>query len=167
MTERTRLGLAAAAAALALSPAAWGMGKRPPKAEGGAMENATGLTVSEVSPNEWRGQYCGVAEPDARVIGDLREWEKLWREAFSKTFPAVDFGKHLALAVFLGTQRTGGYSIEFLEPLADKDNAILRYKLHAPSARQFVTQAFTQPYAVKLYKKSPLKVQVLEVKETR
>ena len=94
----------------------------------------------------------------------MQEWEKLWRTGMNHTPPAIDFTKHFAVAVFLGSRPTGGYSIDFLEPLADAQAVLIRYKVLAPSSKSFVIQAFTQPYAIKLFNKTDQKVSLAEMK---
>lgn len=123
-----------------------------------AAKNAT----ADVTPNEWRGAFCGEAKPSARIIESGSEWDRLWQDSVKQPAPEVDFSKYVAAVVFLGSQPTGGYTIEFLGPLSDGVELVLRYRPRAPTG--MVIQAFTQPYAIKLYRKTGLKVSLAESK---
>ena len=128
------------------------------------MKNAEELEAKDRSPREWSGAFCGMPEPSVHVVAGRKEWEQLWTAAFnSQPVPPVDFDRYFAIAVFLGSQPTGGYGVQFLEPLADAEKALIRYKVRKPGKGQFVIQAFTQPYAVKLYRRTGLKVSASEV----
>ncbi|MFH1726124.1 MAG: protease complex subunit PrcB family protein [Elusimicrobiota bacterium] len=137
-----------------------GMARTPPGKEANDMKDVSRLMVTEASPSGWNGHDCGVTEPAARVVEDAREWSSLWKEAFSAEAPPVDFEKHFAVAVFLGLRNTGGYSAEFLAPVADEGAVRIPYRERAPAASSFVIQAFTQPYAIQLYRKTSLRVKV-------
>lgn len=105
-------------------------------------------TMAEKS--EWIGGQCGVAAPGARVIADAAAWQALWKEAFSAPAPEVDFGRHVAVAVFAGLKPTGGWAPEFLPPEA-RDGLVVPYRVRGPGPGAFVIEAFTQPYAIRLY----------------
>ena len=148
---------------LACAGALHAMGRKPPEKKETPMENASQLIATE-TPNEWRGAFCAESRPSTRVITTLQEWEKLWRLGMNHTPPDIDFTKHFAVAVFLGSQPTGGYSVDFLEPLADARDVLIRYTVLAPSSKSFVIQAFTQPYAIKLFNKTERKISLAEMK---
>lgn len=159
-----RLGVWALACACA---AGCGMERRPPAEAGaGSREGATmdvsKMTVTDVSPASWQGASCGVSKAAAFKVESAGDWEKLWKEAFQREAPAVDFGKRFAVAVFLGLRQTGGYSVEFLEPQSRGESAVLRYRTRAPGPSSFVIQAFTTPYAIRLFNKTAAPVLVEE-----
>lgn len=118
--------------------------------------------TEDASPSEWRGQFGGEPEPSARVISAAPEWERLWRETLRGEPPPVDFGRHRAVAVFAGSRSTGGFSVEFLEPEVDGGEAVVRYRIRGPGPGQFVVQAFTRPYAIRLYRRTELRLSVAE-----
>lgn len=152
----------AAGLVAALGAAALAMGRRTPKTvSGGSMEATTNATA-DVTPNEWKGSHSAEAAPSARIIESGAEWDRLWRDAVSQQAPAVNFAKYFAAAVFLGAQPTGGWGVEFIEPLSNGEELVLRYRVRKPTG--MVTQAFTQPYTIKLYKKVELKVSLSEEK---
>ncbi len=149
--------------AAVLSTLALAMGRKTPKTPtgGGAME-ATKNAAADVTPNEWKGSHSAETAPSARILESGAEWDRLWRDAIGQKAPAVNFSKYFAAAVFLGAQPTGGWGVEFLEPLSNGQELVLRYRVQKPKG--MVTQAFTQPYSIKLYKKSGLKVSLSEDK---
>ena len=126
-----------AAAALAFL-AALGMARKPPERK--TMADKT----------EWSGGQCGMAGPGARVVEDAAAWEALWKEAFSAPAPKVDFAANVAVAVFVGVKPTGGWAPEFL-PAETRGCLVVPYRVKGPSPGGFVIEAFTQPYAIKLY----------------
>lgn len=99
---------------------------------------------------EWRGQYGGVATPGHEVIADAAAWEAAWAKAGDPAPPAPDFAKRVAVAVFLGSKPTGGYRVSFRTE-AEGDDLVVRYRAEAPTG--LVTQAFTQPWAVRVFPK--------------
>lgn len=162
-------GILPFALAAALAAAAHGMGRRPPadgertRREDGTMDVSV-MTVKDVSPASWQGASCGVSKAASLKVESAEEWEKLWKEAFNREAPSVDFKKRFAVAVFLGLRQTGGYSVEFLEPQARADAAVIRYRTRGPGPSSFVIQAFTTPYAIRLYNRVPDPVAVEESK---
>lgn len=149
MTRR----LLAAAALCILAWEARAMGKAPPPESERPAAQVPARRPEEAGVSEWRGQSCGIAAPKAVLVADADAWAELWKSALSGEPPAVDFTKHVAAAVFLGLKNTGGYSVEFLEPETSGGNTVLRWRMKTPGKGSFVIQAFTQPYAIKLFPK--------------
>lgn len=137
------------AAALALGAAASsGMARKPPEK---TMDDPARISAVDVTPAAWKGHSCGVSEPGARVISDAAAWAALWKDAFGKEAPAVDFTRFTAVAAFAGSRNTGGWSVELLAPEAGPKGVVVPYRVKGPSPGGFVTMAFTSPYAVRLY----------------
>lgn len=136
--------LAAAAALLA----ALGMARKPPEKK---MDDPARLAAVDVTPAEWKGHSCGVAEPGARVIGDEASWKALWQDVFGKDAPAVDFKRFVAVAAFAGSRNSGGWAAELLAPEAGPKGLVVPFRVKGPAPGGFVTMAFTTPYAVRLY----------------
>ncbi|MBI4422411.1 MAG: protease complex subunit PrcB family protein [Elusimicrobia bacterium] len=163
---RDRVVAAACMASLLAALPVWAMGRRVPKdAKEGRMERVHDAEASDVTPNEWRGAFCAQAQPSARIVESPAEWSDLWRAALNQPAPVVDFSRHFALAVFLGSKPTGGFGVEFLDPISDGRELLLRYRVREPAPDGMVTQAFTQPYAVKLYRRTKLRVALAEAKD--
>ena len=100
------------------------------------------------------------------MIDSAAKWQDLWANALGQREPptAVDFGKRLAVAVFLGSVPTGGYGVDFLAPQSAGGTTILSYRIRRPGQGSFVIQAFTQPYAVKLFDKPAGAVELREAR---
>ncbi len=96
----------------------------------------------------WNGQHCGVQSPEHRVIQTADDWQALWKD-LGKAAPSADFSKQFAVAVFVGPKPTGGYKIEWSEPKKEGARLVVRFEVKAPTG--MVTQAFTQPWDVRLF----------------
>ncbi len=118
---------------------------------------------------EWQGTYSIQKTPLARLITSDSQWLDLWRGllgAAVKTPPPVDFRDYLVAAVFLGERRTGGYGVEFPEPLLTEKKMVIFYRERRPGPGGFVTQALTQPYHIKAFKRIPgLEVSLARVED--
>ncbi|MBI4347452.1 MAG: protease complex subunit PrcB family protein [Elusimicrobia bacterium] len=143
--------------ASALVATAVAMGRKTPKTSPG---NEPMDATADVTPSEWRGAYSAENAPSARIVESGAEWDRLWRDSLNQPAPPVNFSQYVAAAVFLGAQPTGGYGVEFLPPLSNAQELALRYRVVKPKG--FVTQAFTQPYAIRLYKKTGQRVSLAE-----
>lgn len=108
-----------------------------------------GCGRAKMTERSWEGQFCSIAAPSSRIVEDRRAWEALWREAFDREAPPADFAKDFAVAVFLGARPTGGWSVEFFE-----DGGRVRWRERGPGD-SFAAQAFTQPYAIRLFPREP------------
>ena len=153
------------AVAVALFAAAWAhaLAKRPPKKEAAVNEPAK-IAVAEVSPNFWKGPHSAANQPAAFTAENDEDWSRLWTQYLNRKAPPVDFSKHFAAAVFIGLKQTGGYTVEFLPPESDGKTVNVLYRIKSPGKGGFVTQAFTTAYAIQLYRKPGLPVQVEERK---
>lgn len=148
--------------AVLMAVAALGMARQPPR--GGNMSDAAALKVESPAPSSWHGGQCGMSKPAVRTISSDADWSALWREAFRREAPKVDFSEVFAVAVFLGTRPTGGFSVEFPSPLRDEGALVIPYRVSAPKKSSFVIQAFTSPYGIQLYKRTNDPVTVREIR---
>jgi PrcB C-terminal len=77
------------------------------------------------------------------------EWEKLWRlHAGERARPAVDFGREMVVAVFLGSRPTAGFSIEIVDAREEGDALVVQYRETRPPAGGIVAQVLTSPYHI-------------------
>ncbi len=128
------------------------------------MPDAAALKAATPAPSSWRGGQCGMSKPAVRMISSDADWSALWREAFRKEAPRVDFGKYFAVAVFLGARPTGGFSIKFPSPLRVGGQIVIPYRVSAPGKSSFVIQAFTSPYGIQLYHRTDEPVSVRKIR---
>lgn len=149
----------AVAALLALAASqAPAMGRRPPEK---TMDDPARIAAVDVAPAEWKGHSGGVPEPGHRVITDAAAWAALWKDAFGREAPAVDFSRFVAVAAFAGSRNSGGWSVELLPPTSGPKGVVVPYRVKGPAPGAFVTMAFTAPYAIRLYNRpsAPLTVE--------
>jgi hypothetical protein len=106
---------------------------------------------------EWKGQYGGSIDAEQRVVVDANGWTRLWRSLGQDT-PLLDFTKYFAVAVMAGERPTGGYTIEFLEPVTKGMDVTVRYRVKTPTG--FTTQAIAQPWKVRAFPRVAGKVHI-------
>ncbi|MBI3552001.1 MAG: protease complex subunit PrcB family protein [Elusimicrobia bacterium] len=117
-----------------------------------AVNAAAADKKKEKTTMEWTGSFCPVDSPEHLVIKDEAGWKALWGR-IGKPAPEADFQKHFAVAVFLGTMPTGGYTVTWTSQTSNGKDYLLwvRYKVKKPDG--MAIQALTQPYAVRLFYK--------------
>lgn len=113
---------------------------------------------------DWSGTYCSRKESGVIVVDSRPEWEEVWKMTSEKPAPEVDFAKYVVVAVFAGEKNTGGYSVEFLEPVTRDGKKIIPYRIKSPGESFFVIQSLTQPYHLRAFEKGALPVAPEEVK---
>jgi hypothetical protein len=113
---------------------------------------------------EWRGQYHGQPEPGAEAVLDAHRWERLWRSLDQRP-PALDFKTHCAVAAYAGMRPTGGFTLEFLEPVLQGDDLLIRWRVRRPAPDSYTTQALAQPWKVKAFPRPRGKVKLEQVKD--
>lgn len=97
--------------------------------------------------------YCGVEEQKLLVIEDGATWKTLWEQMNSivmptPAVPAVDFSKHMVVAYFLGTQNSGGHSVQ-IDKLEMVEEVLQVHIVHSkPGNNCATTSALTQPYCI-------------------
>ncbi|NYT00930.1 MAG: protease complex subunit PrcB family protein [Methanocellales archaeon] len=105
-----------------------------------------------------KGSYSGHNERGDYVIKNSSELDNLWGKMQSRgtttpisaiiDLPDVNFNDEMVVAVFQGTQSTGGYAIEIIK-IVEKENSVEVFvKETSPSPDSLVTQAFTQPHHI-------------------
>jgi hypothetical protein len=79
-----------------------------------------GQKKSDIAPNidqmEWKGSTSAQKDEFISVINKKEEWKNLWRRAFNKSAPDIDFTKYVVACVFLGHNADWLYSISFGQP---------------------------------------------------
>jgi len=111
----------------------------------------------EYATMEWEGNESDVEEKLEAAVTDREEWRRLWRRAFDKEAPDVDFDRNFVACVFLGHRAGWWYSIRFGNPV-EKDGehvvgymmAMLRVGLSLEGARE---PGFRGQYAMKVFPK--------------
>lgn len=92
-----------------------------------------GQKKSGIAPNiarmEWEGSTSAQKEEFISVINKKEEWRNLWRRAFNKSAPDIDFTKYVVACVFLGHNADWLYSISFGQPYLRGNVVIIPYTL--------------------------------------
>ena len=109
---------------------------------------------------EWKGQYGGPIDAGTEVAADASAWTRLWL-MLGQDAPALDFTQYFAVAVFAGERPTGGYTVEFLDPVPKGMDLAVRYRIKRPAG--FSTQAIAQPWKVRAFARVKGKVFVVPV----
>jgi len=143
----------------AVLPLVMGMAKTPPEKKQ-PMQDPVSLLVTQrpEGPAFWKGGNSSASEQTV-LVDSADAWALLWKEKIGGEAPPVDFSNYTALAVFLGSRNTGGYGVEFLPPTLEDGSIILGWREKKPAPSGFVIQAFTQPYAIQLYRKTDAKIE--------
>jgi len=115
-------------------------------------------------PMEWKGQYGGPLEAGAEVAADAGAWTRLWLR-LGQDAPPLDFKKYFAVAVFAGERPTGGFTVEFLDPVSKGADVVVRYRIKEPTG--FTTQALAQPWKVRAFERVKGKVFVEAAPEAK
>ena len=121
-------------------------------------------TAEESEPlQEWRGQYGGWTDPGSKIVMEANGWHRLWR-SLDKTEPPLDFSTHFAVVAYAGEHPTGGFTIAFLEPVKQGGDLLIRWRVNPPAKDAYVTQAFAQPWKVKVFPlpKGKIKVEMVD-----
>jgi hypothetical protein len=99
---------------------------------------------------EWSGAHSSRAEYSVAVLRSEEAWRELWAELSKSPPVALDSEKQIAIAVFLGMRRTGGFAVEIT---AVEDGPVF-YSVDVgeikPAPGAMVTQALTAPYVIRI-----------------
>jgi hypothetical protein len=101
---------------------------------------------------------------DATGLAKLSE---LLYGSASSTMPAVDFTKHDVIAVFAGSEPSGGYAISISKIVDTADARVVYVTITSPGKGCMTTQALTSPYAVVTAPKSGLPLKHVDATETK
>jgi hypothetical protein len=113
-----------------------------------------------------QGSFSGITVATNLVLRTATDWEALWGSHQSGgdpkiSPPAVDFAKEMVVAVTMGLQPTGGYSIYIhrAESCASGLKIFVVQQLPAPDDN--VTQALSAPFHFVAVPENPLRTDFL------
>ncbi|ABB32880.1 Ankyrin repeat-like protein [Geobacter metallireducens RCH3] len=106
----------------------------------------------------WTGYDAAMKEPFITVVDDRTQWEDLWKRAFDKPAPIVDFDNFAVACVFLGAEAEWLYSIHFDEPSVKDGVMQITYRLFMnriamEAERGFGRPSFGGQYRMEVYAK--------------
>jgi ankyrin repeat protein len=93
----------------------------------GLLEKSGALR--DYSGMEWKGNVSNQKEPFIKVVDTRKEWSELWRRAFDKPAPDMDFEKYVVACVFLGYSADWLYSISMGKPVLRDNQLVVEYAL--------------------------------------
>jgi hypothetical protein len=109
------------------------------------------LAAAGEQQTEWAGTYDGPDEARMMVARSPEEFHRMIRVFGLNRLPhEVDFGTQMLVAISMGRRLTGGYAVRILDATERDGVAYVRYQERVPGRGQFVTQALTAPYHVKV-----------------
>jgi hypothetical protein len=110
----------------------------------------------------WTGSASDQKEEFTKVVDTREEWSALWKRAFDRPAPAVDFKKYVVACVFLGHGAGWLYSIGFDKPYRRGNDWIIPYGLQPlilELARPFKASG---QYRLQVYERIPGGRMILE-----
>lgn len=135
-------------------------------ANGDISQQIYANTVSDKSSSEreWRGNYSGQAKPLTAVAKTKEDWQYFW-EIAGQSKPSYSFDpfEEIAIGIFIGLRRTGGYSVEIVSLEEREGYFVIEYVEHKPHPGEFVIQSLTTPFLIKIFPRIDLEVIFQEV----
>lgn len=101
-----------------------------------------------------QSEYGGRESEAYEVITSDAQLKKLYEELSITPERKVDFDKENVVALFMGQNNTGGYSITISEVIVNKDITTVKVKKTSPPGGGMVTMALTNPYCIAVIKKN-------------
>jgi hypothetical protein len=116
---------------------------------------------------QWSGAQSSVTAATQRVLRDQAEWHAFWPEVRQTAPRAFDPAREMAVAVFLGERRSGGYTVRFVSAEPHDGQLVVTYQESAPPPGSMVTQALTYPWTLAVLPRSPLPVRFRPAQPTQ
>lgn len=100
-------------------------------------------------PLVWSGGYAHGEEASTLVARDETAWAALWDKIGKPAPQPLPQGK-MAVAVFLGQRRTGGYGVAIEDVVPTASGLTVFYRETKPAFDHPVTMVITAPYTLRL-----------------
>jgi hypothetical protein len=95
------------------------------------------------------GTHSAITQPREWVIRDSARWRQLWRmTGHHASPPPVDFDSQMVIALFMGEQPSGGYSIGIARITDTPQGLQVEVRLQRPAPDSMVSMALTQPWVI-------------------
>ena len=96
-----------------------------------------------------KGDQTQYREGGVREITRIEEWRHLWQALkASEDVPYVDFGQYQVVAVFAGSQSSGGYSLEITGIEMDREAGLSINLEYSTPGKWIVIQSDINPYHI-------------------
>lgn len=104
----------------------------------------------------YSGYFGGRKEFAVVPLRDRAAWESFWRGVQRMPPQSLDPSREMAIAVFLGERRTGGYGIEIVRVHPAGQKLVVEYRETTPEPGTMTIQALTTPWTVAVVPRSDL-----------
>lgn len=119
------------------------------------------LSETPSTPAQWSGQNSRSETATHRVLRDAAAWAAFWQEVGQPEPAAFAPAREMAVAVFLGERRSGGYTVRIVDAGPRDGRFVVTFRESPPPAGTRVTQALTYPWALAVVPRSDLPVSVV------
>jgi hypothetical protein len=120
----------------------------------GCQSSSEGSDPQAVILSQWSGARGGSDDASTLVVRSAGEWTALWRRIGREEPRKLDPAKEMAVAVFLGEKRTGGFSVEIKSVREESGNLFVEYHERTPAPDMVVAQVLTSPWTVAVTSRS-------------
>lgn len=98
-------------------------------------------------------QATGVTGRRYELITNREQLTSIWAQAHASQLqpppaPRADFQRETLVAIFMGQQSSGGYSIEVVRVSEERGELYIDVRFNEPAAGAITTQALTSPWAI-------------------
>ena len=97
------------------------------------------------------GEQSGIHQPKNVVVRTDEEWARLWKahaDAAAGKRPAIDFGRDMVIAVFLGQRPTAGYRVRIMDVRQTPDELQVHVRERKPDGNAVLAQVLSYPYVM-------------------
>ncbi len=130
---------------------------------GGAETTGALRLANRGETQEWSGAHSPRAAFSVVVARNDTEWRQLWTDLSQPSPVALDTANQMAIAVFLGLRRTGGFAVE----IAAVEDGPVFYRIDVsekkPAPDAMVPQVLTTPYVIRIVPRSDRPVMFRQV----
>ena len=97
---------------------------------------------------QWSGPHSPAEKSATLVIRTAGEWTALWRRIGNEPPRPIDAKSEIAVAIFIGERRTGGYGVELVAVRTIDNELVVEYRERTPPPNSMVPQVITSPWVV-------------------
>lgn len=108
--------------------------------------------------NEWQGFIGGPGNASVFTARNMEDWRRLWAMVSAEPPVPFDPTREMAIGIFLGTRPTGGYSVKIISAMEEDGIFIVKYIEQRPGPDEFVIQALTTPYIIRIFPRTNLDI---------
>lgn len=107
---------------------------------------------------KWSGPHGGGTTYAVRTLQTTEAWDSFWKQVEREMPRPLNPAREMAVAIFLGERRTGGFSVDIIATRAQAGKLIVQFQEKTPAPDMMVTQALTAPWVVAVVPRSDFPV---------